>query len=269
MKKIKILDCTLRDGGYYNNWDFSREVVNDYLRAMSLVRIDYVEVGFRSFKAKNFKGPTWYTTENYLNSLSIPKNLIIGVMVNASELISHSLGIFKATKNMFIEAKKSKVKLVRLACHFEELNKTIQVSKILQGMGYKVGINLMQISEQSKETIISAAKMLQKTPPDILYFADSLGGMETSQISNLINTLRKYWKGSLGIHTHNNLGRAIANSLTALDHGVTYVDVTVTGMGRGPGNAQTEYMLVEMQNKQKIKSDILPLLKLIKKIYRL
>ena len=265
MNKIKILDCTLRDGGYYNNWDFSREVVNDYLRVMSLVRIDYVEVGFRSFKAKSFKGPTWYTTESYLNSLSIPKNLIIGVMVNASELISHSLGIFKATKNMFIEAKKSKVKLVRLACHFEELNKTIQVSKILQGMGYKVGINLMQISEQSKEIITSAAKMLQKTPPDILYFADSLGGMETSQISNLINTLRKYWKGSLGIHTHNNLGRAIANSLTALDHGVTYVDVTVTGMGRGPGNAQTEYMLVEMQNKQKIKSDILPLLKLIKK----
>ena len=97
MNKIKILDCTLRDGGYYNNWDFSREVVNDYLRVMSLVRIDYVEVGFRSFKAKNFKGPTWYTTESYLNSLSIPKNLIIGVMVNASELISHSLGIFKST----------------------------------------------------------------------------------------------------------------------------------------------------------------------------
>ena len=78
MNKIKILDCTLRDGGYYNNWDFSKEVVNDYLKTMSLIGIDYVELGFRSFQLKDFKGPTWYTTESYLESLSIPKNLVFG-----------------------------------------------------------------------------------------------------------------------------------------------------------------------------------------------
>ena len=68
MKNIKILDCTLRDGGYYNNWDFSREVVNDYLTTMSKVSVDYVELGFRSFQTRDFKGPTWYTTDNYLDS---------------------------------------------------------------------------------------------------------------------------------------------------------------------------------------------------------
>ena len=68
---------------------------------MSEVGVDYVELGFRSFQTKDFKGPTWYTTENYLKSLSIPKNLIIGVMVNAFELISHPLGLLKATKLMF------------------------------------------------------------------------------------------------------------------------------------------------------------------------
>ena len=125
VKKIQILDCTLRDGGYYNNWDFSKEIVNDYLKVMSQVGVDCVELGFRSFKAKSFKGPTWYTTESYLNSLSIPKNLTIGVMVNASELIFHHLGFSKAIKIMFNKAKKSKVKLVRLACHFEEFNKTV------------------------------------------------------------------------------------------------------------------------------------------------
>ena len=109
MKKIKILDCTLRDGGYYNNWDFSNEVVNDYLKAMSIVGVDYVELGFRSFQAKDFKGPTWYSTESYLDGLSIPKNLIIGVMVNAFELISHTLGFSEATKLMFKNAKKSKI----------------------------------------------------------------------------------------------------------------------------------------------------------------
>ena len=151
MKEIKILDCTLRDGGYYNNWDFSNEVVNDYLDTMSSVGVDYIELGFRSFQTKDFKGPTWYSTESYLDGLSIPKNLIIGVMVNAFELISHTSGSSEATKLMFKDAKKSKVKLVRLACHFEEFNETVKICNILQKMGYLVTINLMQISEQTKK----------------------------------------------------------------------------------------------------------------------
>ena len=105
--KFNILDCTLRDGGYYNNWDFSNDLVNDYLKTMSSVGVDYVELGFRSFQTKDFKGPTWYTTDSYLEKLSIPKNLAIGVMVNAFELISHKLGFKRATKLMFKSAKKS------------------------------------------------------------------------------------------------------------------------------------------------------------------
>ena len=267
MKEIKILDCTLRDGGYYNNWDFSNEVVNDYLKVMSAIGINYVELGFRSFQTKDFKGPTWYTTESYLDSLLIPKNLKIGVMVNAYELISHPLGISKATKLMFKESKKSKITFVRLASHFDEFSKVAKICKILQKLGYFVTINLMQISEQTEEKIKSVSKLAQKVSPDVLYFADSLGGMSPSKISSTIMNIRKYWRGSLGIHTHNNLGKAIENSLEALNLKVTWLDCTVTGMGRGPGNAQTEYLLIELQNVQKRKINILPLLKLIKKYF--
>jgi len=263
MGKLNILDCTLRDGGYYNNWDFPKELVNDYLKAMSQIGIDYVELGFRSFQTKDFKGPTWYTTESYLNSLNIPKNLNLGVMVNAFEIISHPKGLNSAIKIMFANARKSKIKLVRLACHFEELNKTVKICKLLQRMNYKVAINLMQISEQSEEKILSASKLINKTKPDILYFADSLGGMDPAQILSLVKTLRKNWDGELGIHTHNNLGKAIVNSMTAIENGVSWVDCTVTGMGRGPGNAQTEYLLIEMQNIKKRNFNILPILKLI------
>ena len=265
MKKIKILDCTLRDGGYYNNWDFSNEVVTDYLKTMSIVGVDYVELGFRSFQSKDFKGPTWYTTDSYLKSLSIPKNITIGVMVNAYELISHRSGYVKATKLMFKLAKDSKVKFVRLACHFNEFNETAKICKLLKHMGYVVTINLMQISEQSKEKILSITKQIKEIGLDVLYFADSLGAMDPSDISNLIKTLRKNWKGPLGIHTHNNLGKAVANSLAAIHLGVQWIDSTVTGMGRGAGNAQTEYLLIELQNIEKREISILPLLKLIKK----
>ena len=58
MKKINILDCTLRDGGYYNNWNFSNELVNDYLKAISLSGIRYVELGFRSLKKMILKALT-------------------------------------------------------------------------------------------------------------------------------------------------------------------------------------------------------------------
>ena len=266
-KKLNILDCTLRDGGYYNNWDFTREVVNDYLNTMSKIGVKYVELGFRSFQAIDFKGPTWYTTESYLESLHIPKSLKIGVMVNVSEITSHPSGIVNATKLMFRNAKKSKVKFVRLASHFREFNETIKICKILKEMNYFVTINLMQISEQSKEKILSVAKLAKKTSPDVLYFADSLGSMNSSQVRDLVKNLRQYWKNALGIHAHNNLGKAMANCLEAIDSGVTWLDSTVTGMGRGSGNAQTEYLLIEIQSLIKRKINVLPLLKLINKYF--
>jgi 4-hydroxy 2-oxovalerate aldolase len=67
--KLKILDCTLRDGGYYNNWDFSEELINDYLQTMSDIKIDYVELGFRSLNKNEYRGPCYYTTDDFLNSL--------------------------------------------------------------------------------------------------------------------------------------------------------------------------------------------------------
>ena len=265
MKRINILDCTLRDGGYYNNWDFSNQLVNEYLEAMSLSGIEYVELGFRSLKKNDFKGPNWYTTDSYIKSLNIPKNLKIGVMVNVYEIISHPLGFEKATNLLFSVKKKSRLNFVRLASHFNEFDKATKICKILKKKGYMVAINIMQITEQSRENIMSVAKKSQEAKPDILYFADSLGGMQSSDISKFIEYFRLHWKGALGVHTHDNLGKAVSNSLKSIEEGVTWIDSTVTGMGRGPGNAQTEYMLLEVHKILNKKANILNLLKLIKK----
>ena len=267
MKKITLLDCTLRDGGYYNNWDFSNELVNEYLKVMSLVGINYVELGFRSFKSRGFKGPSWYTTDSYIESFKIPKSLKVAVMVNVSELVSHPLGPIKAIKLLFKKSKKTEIKLVRLATHYEEFNTAAAVCKVLKNMGYEVGINLMQISEQTKEKILSISKIADDVKPDVLYFADSLGSMLPLGISNLISNLRSHWKGPIGIHAHDNLKKAIDNTLEAINDSANWVDSTVTGMGRGPGNVQTEYLLIEMENIKKKKIDILPLLNLIKKYF--
>ena len=83
-----ILDCTLRDGGYYNSWNFPSEVVSDYLAAMAAAKVDIVELGLRSLKNSGFKGASAYTTDTYINSLEIPTSLKVAVMVNASEFIA-------------------------------------------------------------------------------------------------------------------------------------------------------------------------------------
>ena len=81
----------------------------------------------------------------------------------------------------------------------------------------------------------------------------------------MYKNLRSHWKGELGIHTHNNLGKAISNSISAIENGVTWVDSTVTGMGRGPGNSETEYLLIEMAKFSNKKYNLLPITKIIKK----
>ena len=88
MNKIIHLDCSLRDGGYYNNWDFSEEFINSYLNVLEIINVDYCEIGFRFAKNNGFKGSCAFTTEEFINALSIPKKLKIAVMINASDLVS-------------------------------------------------------------------------------------------------------------------------------------------------------------------------------------
>ena len=85
--KLIHLDCTLRDGGYYNNWNFDKKLINSYLLSMHKLKIDYVEVGFRFNDKKKLKGPTAYSTEKFINSLKIPDGLKLGVMINAGDFL--------------------------------------------------------------------------------------------------------------------------------------------------------------------------------------
>ena len=267
MKKINLIDCTLRDGGYYNNWDFDRGLVQKYINSMNTIGISYIEMGFRSFQSKDFKGPNWYTTDSYLKTFKIPKKINIGVMVNAFELISHPSGFKIAADKMFKRKKFSRVNFVRLACHFNEFSKTLEIAKILKKKGYLVAVNLMQISERSDKEILDAGKLAEQAKIKILYFADSLGGMDNEYIKKVVKILKKSWRGDLGIHAHNNLGLALSNTIEATKEGVTWVDSTVMGMGRGAGNVQTEFLVLELEDFKKNFQKHIDLLKLIKSYF--
>ena len=88
--KVSILDCTLRDGGYYNNWDYDREIVDRYLSSVNASKVNIVELGFRSYADNAFAGPYLYSTDKFLNQLNLPKGPLYGVMINGKEFLDKS-----------------------------------------------------------------------------------------------------------------------------------------------------------------------------------
>ena len=117
---LHVLDCTLRDGGYYNNWNFPQDLVNSYLISMANSNIDIIEIGFRFMPKNSFMGPFAYSTDAYLSSLPLPKHSIIGVMINAKEILNYKDGITDAIGYLFDKNENSPVDLVRIAAHFDE-----------------------------------------------------------------------------------------------------------------------------------------------------
>lgn len=262
-----LLDCTLRDGGYYNLWDFPRPLIEAYLQAMRSAHIDYVEIGYRLFSNTGYKGPCAYATDTFLNSLDIPSGLSIGVMINGSDLCT-DIGFEAVLERLFPSAAHdSPVELVRVACHFHELPIALPAAGWLSRIGYRVGFNLMQIADCSHSQLVDITAMANDWPIDVLYFADSMGSMTPDDTARIVFRLREGWEGELGIHTHDNMGLALANTLRAHTEGVKWLDSTVTGMGRGPGNARTEELAIEAEDIRKSRANLVPLMDIIRESF--
>ncbi len=266
--KITHLDCTLRDGGYYNSWDFSPSLINQYLVAMKAACVDVVELGLRSLKNSGYAGPCAFTSDSFIATLNIPEGIKLGVMVNASEFFGEN-SLVEVLENLFPScAEESPVALVRVACHVHEFSRALPAAKWLKNKGYLVGFNLMQVADRSESEILELAASASNYPLDVLYFADSMGSMGPEKVSELVQLLRSKWEGPLGIHTHDNLGLALSNTLMALSVGVSWVDSTVTGMGRGPGNARTEELVIELGELSSKQVNLVPLMALIRESFK-
>lgn len=265
MSPLTLLDCTLRDGGYYNAWDFSPSLIEEYLLAMKAARVDVVELGFRFLKNQGFKGPCAYTTDDFLESLYIPPGMTVGVMMNGADLCT-DIGCFGALERLFPRpAAETPVELVRFACHFRELPKALPAAGWLAERGYRIGFNLMQVADRTREEVTDLSRMARDWPIEVLYFADSMGSMTPEDTARIIGWLRENWDGPLGIHTHDNMGLALSNTLRAVTEGASWLDATVTGMGRGPGNARTEELAIEAESLRGGGANFVPLMTLIRR----
>ena len=172
-------------------------------------------------------------------------------MVDAKTILESGFSIEDAVSKLFVPASESKIGLVRIAAHFHEVEESGSIVKQLKKLGYLVGYNLMQAGGKADDVIAEKARHAKEWGVlDSLYFADSLGNMDGDEVTRIVNALRTQWDGPLGIHTHNNMGKGLDNTLTAKQLGVTWLDTTITGMGRGAGNTQTESLLAVLDKEE-------------------
>jgi len=251
-----VMDCTLRDGGYQNNWDFDIVLANEYLKVMENVKINAIEVGFRSPPQKKIglfgKVTDFFIEEN----LYIPDVEYFGVMINSSD-VDYTL-----VKKLFTYCDESPINLVRSATHFYGVDEAETVLKYIKDLGYKITLNLMQAANKSYEEVKNTAKKIKKWGcVDVLYLADSFGDMDHDSVNYAFQAIRESWDGEIGFHGHNNKGQSLSNTLESIDIDVDWIDSTMMGMGRGAGNTETEYLLNEL-NKRNFEFDLEPIYEL-------
>lgn len=264
--QLNILDCTFRDGGYYNKWDFNINLVKKYINTMLKLEVKIVELGFRFLDKSEKLGILASTNDELLDDLEIPKKLKVAVMINAKEFLNNKKGIQKSVDSVFAKSVYSRVDLVRVAIHVGSALDCYNLLKYINSLGYSVALNLMQSSSISEKKLTAILRKLNKWNfLKVIYFADTFGDMDPSKVLNISSLIKMNYSGDVGFHAHNNKGFALINSITAIQNGVSYIDATIMGMGRGAGNTQTENLLVELEsralvNKKNSINNLLPIL---------
>lgn len=238
---FSLLDCTLRDGGYYTNWNFSDDLVNKYISTVSKLPIEVIEIGYISDN-KDLNGPFYHLPVKFLKNLkkNLSKKQKIAVMINAKE-INTSLKLIH-----LLEKYKNTIDVVRFAIDPKKLNSFLKKLKPAKKKFKNISfnINLMYLSKWHKNTefVKSTIKKLEGKC-DTVALVDSYGALKPIEVYNLFKKLPKLEKIKIGCHFHNNCGLALANTLSALEAGCLVADSTMSGMGRGAGNAETELLL--------------------------
>lgn len=244
---MKILDCTLRDGGYYTNWDFSSDVVNEYIASMNKLPVDYLELGYRNNPSAEYLGKMGYCPISVLKDLRKKSTKKLAVMINEKSSKPEDL-------DTLVKPIVGLVDMIRIAIDPKNFDRALVLAKAVKGLGFEVGFNVMYMS-----TWLSNREFLDKLSQinglaDLFCMVDSFGGISPKDVKEIISIVKNKTTAPIGFHGHNNLQLGLINTLTAIECGIDYVDGTILGMGRGAGNLNMELLLTYL-NKEGLAVD--------------
>ncbi len=258
--QIKVIDCTIRDGGLINKWQFSDEIVRKVFLALSAAGVDYMEIGYKSsekYFSRAEHGAWKFCTEEDIKRIvgETDTKMKLSAMADIGRIDSEDIP----------QKKDSILDMIRVACYAKETDKAIALAHECLDKGYEATINLMAVSKVLEKDLDEALDDLSKSRVPVIYLVDSFGSLYSEQIHFLA---KKYFEAlpgkELGIHTHNNQQLAFANTIEAIIAGVNRLDATLYGMGRGAGNCPIELLLSFLKNP---KFDIRPLIEVIQEIF--
>lgn len=241
---MKILDCTLRDGGYYNNWHFSIEFVWSYLQLCSDLQIDLVEIGFKSPCEHPGAGLWRNVSANSLSEVGrrFP-DLEIAIMLEAKDFVGLPPVQLARTLDVLLEGSEN-ISLIRITFLASQSDLAIKIWEHLNSKGINSALNLMQFVSLSDDELLEVVKKVgQSCQHAVLYFADSYGQLKPKDCGQKMRAIRAHCENKIGFHGHDNLGLVNANILSCVEEGVEFLDSTFMGMGRGAGNAKTETVI--------------------------
>ena len=242
LMKPKILDCTLRDGGYYTNWDFNKDLVKEYLSSLNMLPIDWVELGYRSKPENSYLGEYYYCPDYVLEMARSVFKGKIAIMFNEKDVQPENV-------EGLLNSAKGKVDMIRLAIDPKNLLRAIELAKEIKNHGFLVGFNIMYMSKWKNQPDFLDLLPKINGVADYLYMVDSFGGIYPGEVKEILDIVKERVTMSVGFHGHNNMELALINAITALENGAEMIDATVTGMGRGAGNLKTELFLTALQAK--------------------
>lgn len=244
ISKSKIVDCTVRDGGLVNNWDFSVEFVQQLYESLNEAGVDYMEIGYKNspklLGGADSAGPWRFLDDDFIKKV-IPEK--------KHTKLSALADIGRVDENDILPRSESLLDLIRVACYSKDVDKAIELVNKFHDLGYETSINIMALSNVMENELNENLTMLKDCPVDTVYIVDSFGSLEMTDIQFFVEKFKSYLPDkTLGIHAHNNLQLAFANTLTANQMGVEYLDSSVYGMGRAAGNCPTELLVTRLKN---------------------
>jgi len=236
-----VLDATLRDAGYLNNWSFSRDEIFAVVGGVAQAGAEVTEVGYISDNpdlplAARCDADLLQELRDYTNN-----SINLAVMISLSENDPEAL----------FESRQEVLDLVRIPSTIEQVDDALKVAEAASKYGIATSLNLVNISTLLPQQLIDTVRKVQQAGVvDVFYVADSRGACRPEDISTIVSIVREQWSGLFGFHAHDNTGFASVNPLMAIEAGCQIVDGTVNGLGLGSGNTKLQHAMALVLQKQ-------------------
>lgn len=260
MYNISILDCTLRDGGYCNQWRFGYNNIESIINGLEESGIDIIECGYLTQKINTYdKDVTKYKMFSDLEDLieGKKKNATYVAMINFGEYSPEDIP----------ENKRGLIDGIRLAFHKKDVDAALEMSRVIKEKGYKVFVQPMLTLSYSDTEFIKLISDVNLIEPYAVYIVDSFGSMNSNDLLRLKYLADNNLKPGImvGFHSHNNLQLAYSNAQMLISMPSSrplILDSSIMGMGRGAGNLNSELIIQRFGNKY----FIVPMLNIIDEI---